>query len=39
MNGSITNIYSNLKGNRTYGFIFGEDSRDYFFHKKDLING
>jgi len=28
----------NRQGNRTFGFILGEDGQDYFFHKNDLIN-
>lgn len=31
MNGNITNICTNDYGNQTYGFILGEDGRDYFF--------
>lgn len=38
MNGSITSICTNDQGNRTYGFILGEDNQNYFFHKSDLIN-
>ena len=38
MNGNITNICTNDYGNRTYGFILGEDGRDYFFHRNNLIN-
>lgn len=38
MNGNITNICTNDYGNQTYGFILGEDGRDYFFHRNNLIN-
>lgn len=38
MNGDITKICLNNQGNRTYGFILGEDGRGYFFHKNDLTN-
>lgn len=38
MNGYITSLCTNNQGNRTYGFILGEDHQDYFFHKNDLIN-
>lgn len=29
MNGNITNICTNDYGNQTYGFILGEDGRDF----------
>ena len=38
MNGNVTSIIENDRGNRTYGFILGEDGQDYFFHKNNLIN-
>ena len=38
VNGHITSLCTNNRGNRTYGFILGENHQDYFFHKNDLIN-
>lgn len=38
MNGNIIGLYINDRGQRTYGFILGEDHQDYFFYKNDLIN-
>lgn len=38
MNGNITSICTNYSGNKTYGFILGEDGRNYFFHRSCLIN-
>lgn len=37
MNGTVTNICTNQWGNRTFGFILGDDGVEYFFHKKSLV--
>ena len=31
MNGNIMTLKDNSLGVKTYGFIFGEDGKDYFF--------
>lgn len=36
--GNIQCIKHNQQGTKTYGFILGEDSEDYFFHKTSLQN-
>lgn len=38
MNGNIISLCTNGRRQRTYGFILGEDHKEYFFHKNDLIN-
>lgn len=37
MNGTVNNICTNQWGNRTFGFILGDDGIKYFFHKKSLV--
>lgn len=37
MNGTVTNICTNQQGNRTFGFILGDDGVEYFFHKTSLV--
>ena len=37
MNGTVTSICLNNWGNRTYGFILGDDGNEYFFHKNSLV--
>lgn len=38
MNGNISHICTIDGRLQTYGFIFGEDGQDYFFHKNNLTN-
>lgn len=38
MYGNIDRLSKNDRGSTTYGFIFGEDGNQYFFHKSSLIN-
>lgn len=38
MNGNILLLKENKYGSKTYGFITGEDGKEYFFHKSSIIN-
>ncbi len=38
MNGNIYILKENKNGAKTYGFITGEDGKEYFFHKDSIIN-
>lgn len=38
MIGNVTSIIKNISGKPSYGFILGEDNKDYFFHSSQLIN-
>jgi cold shock CspA family protein len=38
MNGNISEIKLNDRGAKTFGFIYGNDGNDYFFHKNNLEN-
>lgn len=37
MNGTVSSICLNHRGNRTFGFILGDDGVEYFFHKNSLV--
>lgn len=37
MNGTVSSICLNQWGNRTFGFILGDDGVEYFFHKNSLV--
>ena len=37
MNGTVSRICLNPWGNRTFGFILGDDGVEYFFHKNSLV--
>jgi cold shock CspA family protein len=36
MDGRMTGVVKNINGHKLYGFITGEDKKDYFFHRTDF---